>query len=186
MYVQALLSSLAIEFLFSDFSKASKPYRETLTTDPKLDPSIPGDLALGTHLMAAFKESLHQRNVTLRFFAGSWATFRPRSEEEPPFDFVLTSETIYRPGNVPVLLDVLHQAVSFEKQTGPSSFIPIIRKLSSKPSPTILVAAKVLYFGVGGSVDEFEDISRRVGASVQTIQETKVGVGRRIMKVDFR
>lgn len=52
-------------------------------------------------------------------------------------------------------------------------------------SSLILVAAKVLYFGVGGSVDEFEAMAKASRAVITNVQETNVGVGRRIMKLSF-
>ena len=48
-----------------------------------------------------------------------------------------------------------------------------------------LVAAKVLYFGLGGGVSEFlKSIARRKGHA-KTVRECKLGVGRRIMSVEW-
>jgi protein-histidine N-methyltransferase len=48
-----------------------------------------------------------------------------------------------------------------------------------------LVAAKILYFGVGGGVSEFlKSVERRKGRA-KTVQERKAGVGRRIMRVEW-
>ena len=48
-----------------------------------------------------------------------------------------------------------------------------------------LVAAKVLYFGVGGGVLEFlKRIERRKGRAM-TVQERKVGVGRKVIRVEW-
>ncbi|CAG8625172.1 9489_t:CDS:2 [Acaulospora colombiana] len=127
----------------------------------------------------------------------------PRQNQSArPFDLVLTSETIYRSANVPSLLRVLRSACAEEAQ--PVSTTPGITKplagvfslfgqfggLSGLSPRTrisiILVAAKVLYFGVGGSVDEFESMSRNMGASVDVVMEKNVGVGRRILQLAFR
>ena len=56
---------------------------------------------------------------------------------------------------------------------------------SQVPTPLILVAAKVLYFGVGGSVDEFKNMARNAGANVTTVLDIEMGVGRRILKLEF-
>ena len=48
-----------------------------------------------------------------------------------------------------------------------------------------LVAAKVLYFGVGGGVLEFlKWIDRRKGRAI-TVQERNVGVGRKVIRVEW-
>ncbi|PVG04566.1 hypothetical protein CPB86DRAFT_746418 [Serendipita vermifera] len=119
-----------------------------------------------------------------------------------PFDLVLTSETIYRSANVPSLLRVLRSTCAEEVQsisntpgiTKPlagvfslfGQFAGSIGLSSRAQTPIILVAAKVLYFGVGGSVDEFERMSRNTGASVNVVMEKNVGVGRRILQLAFR
>jgi protein-histidine N-methyltransferase len=52
-----------------------------------------------------------------------------------------------------------------------------------------LVAAKVLYFGVGGSVSEFvqtvEDSPGLEKGNVETVWEKKAGVGRRVMRIHW-
>lgn len=52
-----------------------------------------------------------------------------------------------------------------------------------------LVAAEVLYFGVGGGVDAFEEAVRGCGGAVERVagpwEEAKVGVGRRVMRVTW-
>jgi protein-histidine N-methyltransferase len=51
--------------------------------------------------------------------------------------------------------------------------------------PIVLVAAKILYFGVGGSVDEFTAMAEAAGATVTTVLDIELGVGRRILKLEF-
>lgn len=49
-----------------------------------------------------------------------------------------------------------------------------------------LVAAKVLYFGVGGGVSDFVDFVSRDGvAKTKVVKERKTGVGRVILSLDF-
>jgi protein-histidine N-methyltransferase len=130
--------------------------------------------------------SRNQHSIQLRFSAGSWSTFEPRQQSDAPFDLVVTSETIYRSANVPALLSVLRSASTREQQHKGGLFasFSMFGKVPDA-QPLILVAAKILYFGVGGSVDEFEGIAKALGASVTTVHETNVGVGRRIMKLRF-
>ncbi|KAG8807736.1 hypothetical protein FRC17_004293, partial [Serendipita sp. 399] len=89
----------------------------------------PGDLDITPQMLSAFHQSLSQHNIKLRFSAGSWESFNPRSQQkmstpsrseggEPapasetpaPYDLIITSETIYRTSNVPSLLSVLRSA----------------------------------------------------------------------------
>lgn len=51
---------------------------------------------------------------------------------------------------------------------------------------TCLVAAKVLYFGVGGGVSDFMGFVERNGyGKARVVWERKTGVGRVIMSVEF-
>ena len=47
------------------------------------------------------------------------------------------------------------------------------------------MAAKVVYFGVGGGVSEFVSAVEGEGRSVETVWEKKEGVGRVIMRVKW-
>ena len=46
-----------------------------------------------------------------------------------------------------------------------------------------LVAAKILYFGVGGGVSDFLRAIKATKARVETVLERKEGVGRKVMRV---
>jgi protein-histidine N-methyltransferase len=48
-----------------------------------------------------------------------------------------------------------------------------------------LVAAKVLYFGVGGGVEGFVRAVEAEGGVVRTVWEHREGVGRRIMRIEW-
>ena len=82
----------------------------------------------------------------IRFYFGDWAEFaRAHSESgEYPYDIILTSETIYSVPSQPKLLQALKQ-------------------LASPHTGVVMVAAKTHYFGVGGSVQMFEDLVARDG-----------------------
>ncbi|CAE6463416.1 unnamed protein product [Rhizoctonia solani] len=119
----------------------------------------PGDLAFTPSLRSAFLESLRTHRIELRFFSGPWDGFYPST----PYDLVLTSETIYQPMSLPSLVRLLRDA------TGPSG--------------KCLVAAKMVYFGVGGGIREFEQALERSGGSAKCVWEHREGVGRSIMQV---
>ena len=112
-------------------------------------------------LLAAFRTSLDAHRVRLRFFFGGWTSLRAY----PPYDIVLASETIYR-------TDAL----------GP--FLRVLRAVMQRTS-LCLVAAKVLYFGVGGGVQEFVRAVEDQGGTVHVVWEHREGVGRRIMRVEW-
>lgn len=46
-----------------------------------------------------------------------------------------------------------------------------------------LVAAKTMYFGVGGGVHQFEGSVRAAGLAVAAVAGVKEGVGRQILRV---
>jgi protein-histidine N-methyltransferase len=148
------------------------------------DPSAPGELAIDPRLVDAFNESLKDHGVQLKFWAGSWSNFAPRGEGDGPFDLVITSETIYRSANVTPLLAVLRSASNVAPKTGFFSGLASLSR-SQEVAPIVLVAAKVLYFGVGGSVDEFKSMAEATGATVTTVLDIELGVGRRILKLEF-
>ena len=80
-----------------------------------------------------------------RFFSGDWDSFTAlvKSSESsikaPSYDVILTSETIYSAASQPKLLATLKQLVNPEKGV-------------------VFLAAKSYYFGVGGSVQMFQEL----------------------------
>ncbi|KAF8597628.1 hypothetical protein BDV93DRAFT_527303, partial [Ceratobasidium sp. AG-I] len=116
---------------------------QDLGTSPQshsFDPSEPGELTLSLALQAAFLASLDEHRIKIRLFSGPWDKYDvPKvlgSTESQYYDLVLTSETIYQPLSLPSLVQLLREATG---STG-----------------TCLVAAKLVYFGVGGGIKEFE------------------------------
>jgi protein-histidine N-methyltransferase len=130
-----------------------------------------GALTVTPALLAAFKTSLDAHGVRLRFFSGGWTSLRVGLAQSPPYDVVLASETIYRTDALGPFLGVLRAAARVEA--------PNAR------TPLCLVAAKVLYFGVGGGVQEFVRAVEGEGGTVHTVWEHREGVGRRIMRVEW-
>ncbi|KAF8597630.1 hypothetical protein BDV93DRAFT_396198, partial [Ceratobasidium sp. AG-I] len=99
-----------------------------------LDPSEPGELTFSPALQSAFLASLDEHRIKIRLFSGPWDKYDVQevlgSTESQYYDLVLTSETIYQPLSLPSLVRLLREATG---STG-----------------TCLVAAKLVYFGVGG------------------------------------
>lgn len=153
--------------------KASIPHHASAHADSTSGPSSSnrdaaaaeaGELELSPELVSAFTTDLAQAGVALFFYAGDWATF-PRL----PADLVLTSETIYAPAAQASLLDCLRRLGS-DEGTG---------------TGTILVAAKVIYFGVGGSVAAFEEQVAQRGGRCTPLLHVTDGVGRVVLSVTW-
>ena len=152
------------------------------------------EIELTPELLSEFKSSLTSLHITIRFFHGSWTTLAAsfattmraplesyrdndpsRPVQEPSaFDIVLTSETIYRPKCLPSLLSLLYQASN---------------PRSAKAASLCLVAAKVVYFGVGGGISEFlralEEGNGWGKGEVETVWKEDRGVARQIMRLDW-
>ena len=174
---------------------------------PPTDPSQPGELSLTPRLKAAFLESLKIYGIHLKVFSGSWATFDVE-RAGGPYDILLTSETIYRTASLHALVDLMRRAsivamerngsvcTRIEEATSRLSLRDAQRLEGLAEAPYLcLVAAKLVYFGVGGGVNEFIQAvesepadsdamgGERSRGRVQTIWETSKGVKRSIMRV---
>ena len=132
------------------------------------------ELNISEQLKDAFQQSLMTYGVHLRLFSGSWDTFDLR-KSGGSYNLVLTSETIYRMESVPSLVAVMRGACNAEDPADVDNYL-------------CLVAAKVLYFGVGGGVAEFVRCVRDQdeGGMVETVWERISGVERRVMNVRWK
>lgn len=186
-------------------SPASSAYRDSSAADPSdadpsdplppPDPSTPTELPINASLKSAFLSSLESHCISLRFFSGSWESFDLHHSGVGgiPYDVVLTSETIYRTESLPPLLKLMRSACLGEgdgtERTLEDSVSEKLTISSRAPSYMCLVAAKVLYFGVGGGTSEFvraveEGRGQSLG-KVMTVWERNLGVGRKVMKVEW-
>lgn len=125
------------------------------------------ELNITSQLLDIFKESLQTYGINIRMFSGSWDKF-DLEISGGAYDMVLTSETVYCLDSLPGLVQLMRNACTAERHI-------------------CLVAAKVIYFGVGGGVPEFircvEETSQ--GALVETVLEKKAGVSTRVMSVQW-
>lgn len=139
----------------------------------------PGGLTVTQGLLNAFTTSLDAHKVRLCFFAGSWASLGEKlaHQGKPPYDIVLASETIYRPQSLDAFLGVLRTATA-------TSAAVVVSDEVVQP-PLCLVAAKVLYFGVGGGVQEFVRAVEGENGTLRIVWEHREGVGRIIMQVGW-
>ncbi|PCH44719.1 hypothetical protein WOLCODRAFT_139183, partial [Wolfiporia cocos MD-104 SS10] len=187
-------------------SPASQAFRDSVAsapdadsdTFPPADPSTPGTLSITPALKDAFLASLRSHRVHLGLLSGSWATL---DLSGAPYDVVFTSETIYRPESLPALIKALRDAclgeAGLEDAAARMSFASAEPKQGDggggeeNPPHLCLVAAKRVYFGVGGGVSEFVNAVEGLGAnanrvgSVQTVWEHTDGVKRIVMQVKW-
>jgi len=145
---------------FLDFSPAAEQYRSGETDDPESAGEL--QITLDQTLKSAFLEALHTYKISIRLYAGSWETF-PIPDER--YDTVLTSETIYRTDSLPSLINLL--------------------KATCSPSGQCLVAAKVLYFGVGGGISDFVKQVEQAEGTATSVWSKEEGVGRKILSVHW-
>lgn len=135
-----------------------------------------GDVELDDETIDSFKSALEARRISLRFFSGPWQGLADAGALTTPsagkHDVVVTSETIYSLETLPILVDALQAAAGGARKSKSES------EESQKQETICLVAAKVLYFGVGGGLSAFEEQVARRGGNCETIWKTTRGVGR--------
>ena len=109
------------------------------------DPNIPilaDELLLTEQLLDAFYKDMERRKIQISLISGSWGRkfnqllYSLMEDHNNNDILVITSETIYQPENLPLISETL---------------IDIHEKFLNQNH--ILVAAKDIYFGVGGILD---------------------------------
>lgn len=141
-------------------------------------PEPAGDLEITPDLLSRFIKDLSDKVIHISGISGTWNEAftdllvpledpHRRSRIET---IILASETIYSPNSIQAFTQVLLKALqSAEEAHGHGR---------------ALVAAKKIYFGVGGGVDEFLRILTKLGGKGATAWESKdEGVGRVIVEV---
>lgn len=144
-----------------------------------------GDLEIEPELLEALRADLASRCITIDFVSGAWShrlvglavESRVHTFQERRRTLILASETIYSPSSLSAFSETLLELL---QRCGAATH----PGLSSKA----LVAAKKVYFGVGGGVDEFLAVLLRLaGAAVTVLPRVDVkteGVGRVILQVE--
>ena len=137
-----------------------------------------GDLEITAELLSRFVKDLSDRAIYIRCISGAWSEaftdllepfqdFQRQSQLDTIF---LGSETIYSPDSIHAFTQVLLKALKSAEETHGRG--------------RALVAAKRIYFGVGGGVDEFLKVVSELGGKGTTAWEAKEGgVGRVILEV---
>lgn len=122
------------------------------------------EIEVTENLVATFLTDLASKNITLEFVSGGWSPQFVSVLSADKFDLVLASETIYSPETLPIFTDTMLCLMNERTES--------------------LVAAKRVYFGVGGGIPEFERALDVRNINYQTIsEETSQGVVRAILRV---
>ena len=141
-------------------------------------PEPAGDLEIAPELLTQFVEDLSDKAIYLSGVSGTWneaftdllIPFRDPQSRYQIETIFLASETIYSPNSIRAFTQVLLEALKSAEET--------------QGHGRALVAAKKIYFGVGGGVDEFLKVLNELGGKGATAWESKDGgVGRVILEV---
>ena len=138
-----------------------------------------GELELTQDVKEAFLNFLQSSQISLTFVSGAWsAQFVDLLYSAAIFPIslaggstlILGAETIYSPFALSAFTETLLTIFRREHQERP-------RRHSAA-----IVAAKRLYFGVGGSLDDFVEKMRTSGATVNGLREEDEGVRRGVVQ----
>ncbi|KAL3417559.1 hypothetical protein PVAG01_10569 [Phlyctema vagabunda] len=140
-----------------------------------------GELELTPVLIANFLASLEATNLTLSFYSGAWSPSfvsllssssfstspgeQNNSTKGPANLTILAAETIYSPAALQAFTETM------------------MTILQANPTGKALVGAKMVYFGVGGSVEDFCALVRSLGGREEKIREEADGVRRAVVEV---
>lgn len=142
------------------------------------------ELDITPELITEFKNDLIRRKITISFISGVWSpefvdlvfSGKNLNGDQKRHTLVLASETIYSPSSLRAFSETL---------------VDLLRHASTASTSTAqtraLVAAKKVYFGVGGGVDEFLAVLADIcpdGLGVQQkLDVQSEGVGRVVLEI---
>ena len=137
-----------------------------------------GDLEITPDLLSRFFKDLSDRRIHISGISGTWnetftdllVPFEDPQDSRQIETIFLASETIYSPNAIHAFTRVLLEGLKKVEE--------------AHGHGRAFVAAKKIYFGVGGGVDEFLRILNELGGKGVTVREFKgEGVGRVILEV---
>jgi protein-histidine N-methyltransferase len=142
--------------------------------------SLEGELELGPEVLQAFQTYLLERNISLSFLSGGWSPefvrllydlpgAAPQASASSPVSLLLGAETIYSPFALQAFNETVFAVLGREQA-------------ALGAQATAFVAAKRLYFGVGGSLDDFVEQAQAKGGSITKLREETEGVARGVVR----
>lgn len=150
-------------------------------TEPALKEafSLENELELTDEVKCAFRNFLPSANITLEWISGGWsaefvdAIYAPGIQTNSPVpsnSLIMGAETIYSPFALSSFYHTVMEILRHERRRNPGC------------NAEALVGAKRLYFGVGGSLDDFIAKARDGGALVEQLREEVDGVRRGVVQ----
>lgn len=145
--------------------------------------STEGELEITEQVIDAFKSFLTSSGIDVSFISGGWSPELVEliySNSAPLLSgtdagdatqtLIMGAETIYSPFALSSFTDTLLSILHREREAG------------SGRRAKAIIAAKRLYFGVGGSLDDFVEKMRDLGAVVSMVREETEGVRRGVVE----
>ncbi|KAE8141445.1 hypothetical protein BDV38DRAFT_205789 [Aspergillus pseudotamarii] len=136
------------------------------------------ELDITPELLESFQKDLAERRISVEFISGAWSSafvdlVFSSSDKAKNGVLVLASETIYSPASLRAFSETLLALIRRPVRAGGRS--------------RALLAAKKVYFGVGGGVDEFLEVFNTVGGDELDVKERldvkSEGVGRIVLEI---
>lgn len=144
-----------------------------------------GQVEVDEDLIGKALKALEDANIEIDFISGAWGNdflhllykhgqasqcmSRPLGDQSQTL--VLASETIYAPSSLGVFSNLLYDMLDDKRRIAPGR-------------GEAFVAAKKVYFGVGGGVAEFEEEMKKLGGMSKTVLDVKgAGVGRVVLEM---
>ena len=146
-----------------------------VTNDFDISTNQTGDLELTDAVKHRFLSDVKSKDINFRFYSGPWnerlANLMPASGLDMG-TVILGAETIYSPASTEAFVELL---------------ITLLKRVKMSKA---MIAAKRVYFGVGGSVDGLKEACREKGAVAYEIENHGVpgmegGVGRALIEVQM-
>jgi protein-histidine N-methyltransferase len=139
--------------------------------------SMEGELELMDEVKEAFQKTLADADISISWLSGGWCPeFVELLYAADGLDFtapldtlILGAETIYSPFALNSFYETVMTIFRREQAERPNC------------EAQALVGAKRLYFGVGGSLDDFVTRAREGGMAVEQLKEEAVGVRRGVI-----
>ncbi|ODV96980.1 hypothetical protein PACTADRAFT_48763 [Pachysolen tannophilus NRRL Y-2460] len=168
----------------------------TLTKEKLIDlqksiddvPIIEDELQITEKLIENFIQSLIDNKIELKLILGSWnrefmnIIINNQLIQPQRSNLIISSETIYSPTILPIVGELIIEILNLIKQLNKIE----VKNLNNLETLAI-VAAKDIYFGVGGSINQFlQYLNDRIekGANIQyKVQKLQSNLRRSIIKI---
>lgn len=154
--------------------------------DPALNNAFDeeAELELSVPVVEAFQRFLADSRIDLSLVSGGWSeefvrllyslpALAPWHNSSPPLTLLLGAETIYSPFALRAFTETAFAILGREAETRGAKAVAY-------------VGAKRLYFGVGGSLDDFIQEARSRNGRVSELREESEGVRRAVVRCELR